>query len=99
MILVSLSTCKSSALFRKAFRYFDNVLLFAILAAEMGIFLVKSDRSRTALAERTMGGLNMDNSSDDAVELRTFLESICECEDVGSFCPLGLTDLHCFCYC
>lgn len=38
----------------------------------MGILLEKSDRSRIALAERTIGGLNKDISSDNAAELGTW---------------------------
>jgi hypothetical protein len=42
---------------------------FDIRAAEMGTVLVKSDRSRIALAERTMGGRKRDISLEGAASV------------------------------
>ena len=82
VIFVNLSNCKSSVLFCSAFRYLDRVLLLDILAAEIGIFFVNSERLRIALAERTIGGLKTDISSVKAAELGTFL-NISYCLDRG----------------
>lgn len=58
---------------------------------------MKSDRSRIALAERTIGGLKIDISSEVGTELGTF--SSLACVSVPELPPSQMTDLHCFCSC
>jgi len=70
----NLSSCNNSLLFCSTPRYRDMFLAFAILAAEMGIVLENSDRSRIALAERTMGGRNRDISLEGAARIGFYVD-------------------------
>ena len=61
--LTSLSSFNSSLDLSNCDLYFDMFLMSRTLAAVIGIFFVKRDRSRTALAERTIGGRKRDMGS------------------------------------
>lgn len=69
VILDILSNCSSSLLFCSMPRYLERFLLFATLAAEIGIVLENNERSRIALAERTRGGRKRDIPSDGAARI------------------------------
>jgi hypothetical protein len=63
--LTCLSSFRISLLFSNSCLSFVIFLLSKILAAEIGNFFVKRDRSRTVLAERTIGGRKRDIGSED----------------------------------
>lgn len=68
-MLDNLSNCNNSLLFCRIPRYREMFFAFDIRAAEMGTVLVKSDRSRIALAERTIGGRKSDISLEGAASI------------------------------
>jgi hypothetical protein len=71
-MFVILSSLASSLLFSNCVRNRDMFLGFGTLAAAMGIVFENSERSRTALAERTIGGLKRDMASDEGAKLSSY---------------------------